>query len=211
MKLLLKKNLYILILSPVIVNFLFKFIFEKYELNLLGIYDFFSSLLIFFFLFTIGYNFKLLNKNFSITLGIISFFISIYLFETLGLFIFDNINLSLSFYICSFIWFIYFLVSLEKKLFAFAGLGFNKKFFDQLQSENLNITAVKEFPDHHKYSVDDIFQLLDEANKNDAYLVTTEKDHMRIPREFKSSVGIIYGKIILNDDLNIADTIEKYF
>ena len=100
---------------------------------------------------------------------------------------------------------------IEKKLFAFAGLGFNKKFFDQLQSENLNITAVKEFPDHHNYSVDDIFQLLDEANKNDAYLVTTEKDHMRIPREFKSSVGIIYGKIILNDDLNIADTIEKYF
>ena len=100
---------------------------------------------------------------------------------------------------------------IEKKLFAFAGLGFNKKFFDQLKSENLNIIAVKEFPDHHKYSVDDIFQLLDEANKNDAYLVTTEKDHMRIPREFKSSVGIIYGKIILNDDLNIADTIEKYF
>ena len=100
---------------------------------------------------------------------------------------------------------------IEKKLFAFAGLGFNKKFFDQLKSENLNIIAVKEFPDHHKYSVDDIFKLLDEANKNDSYLVTTEKDHMRIPREFKSSVGIIYGKIILNDDLNIADTIEKYF
>ena len=100
---------------------------------------------------------------------------------------------------------------IEKKLFAFAGLGFNKKFFDQLKSENLNIIAVKEFPDHHKYSVDDIFKLLDEANKNDSYLITTEKDHMRIPREFKSSVGIIYGKIILNDDLNIADTIEKYF
>ena len=99
---------------------------------------------------------------------------------------------------------------IEKKLFAFAGLGFNKKFFDQLKSENLNIIAVKEFPDHHKYSVDDIFKLLDEANKNDSYLITTEKDHMRIPREFKSSVGIIYGKIILSDDLNIADTIEKY-
>ncbi len=98
----------------------------------------------------------------------------------------------------------------EKKLIAFAGLGFNKKFFDQLKSENLNLTAFKEFPDHHKYSVDDLFQLLDEANKNDAYLITTEKDHMRIPKEFKSSVGIIYGKMILNDDLNIADKIEKY-
>lgn len=142
----LKKNLYILILSPVIINFLVKFIFEKYEVNLLGSYDFFSSLLTFLFLFTIGFNFKSLNKNFSITLGIISYFISIYLFETLGLFVFDNINLNLSFYICSFIWFVYFLVSLEKKLFAFFPLflylisNFYNNYFFDLLTKDVNIT-----------------------------------------------------------------------
>jgi len=146
MNLMLKKNLYILILSPVIVNFLIKFIFEKYEVNLLGSYDFFSSLLTFLFLFTIGFNFKSLNKNFSITLGIISYFISIYLFETLGLFVFDNINLNLSFYICSFIWFVYFLVSLEKKLFAFFPLflylisNFYNNYFFDLLTKDVNIT-----------------------------------------------------------------------
>mgnify|MGYP003350766329 CR=1 FL=1 len=51
----------------------------------------------------------------------------------------------------------------------FAGLGFNKKFFDQLYNEGLDITLTKEFPDHHKYSQDDMFTLLDEANKNDNY------------------------------------------
>ena len=84
----------------------------------------------------------------------------------------------------------------EKKLIAFAGLGFNKKFFDQLKSENLNLVLTKEFPDHHQYTIDDIFLLLDQANKNDAFLVTTEKDHVRIPNEFKSSVGIIYLSLI---------------
>ena len=98
----------------------------------------------------------------------------------------------------------------DKKLMPFAGLGFNKKFFDQLYNEGLNITLTKEFPDHHQYSQDDMFTLLDEANKNDSFLVTTEKDHLRIPNEFKSSVGIIYGKMVSNNQNDLASEIEKY-
>ena len=99
----------------------------------------------------------------------------------------------------------------EKKLIAFAGLGFNKKFFDQLNDENLNIVQYKEFPDHHQYSIDDMYSLLDIANKNDAFLVTTEKDHIRIPNEFKSSIGIINGKIKSNNQIDLVNEIEKYF
>ena len=98
----------------------------------------------------------------------------------------------------------------DKKLMPFAGLGFNKKFFDQLYNEGLDITLTKEFPDHHQYSQDDLFTLLDEANKNDSFLVTTEKDHLRIPNEFKSSVGIIYGKMASNNQTDLASEIEKY-
>ena len=98
----------------------------------------------------------------------------------------------------------------DKRLMPFAGLGFNKKFFDQLYNEGLDITLTKEFPDHHQYSQDDMYNLLDEANKNDSFLVTTEKDHLRIPNEFKSSVGIIYGKMISNNQTNLTSEIEKY-
>ena len=98
----------------------------------------------------------------------------------------------------------------ERKLIAFAGLGFNKKFFEQLQNENLNLVKLKDFPDHHQYTVDDMFMLLDEANKKDAFLITTEKDHTRIPSEFKSSVGIIHGKIISENQIQLANEIEKY-
>ena len=98
----------------------------------------------------------------------------------------------------------------DKRLMPFAGLGFNKKFFDQLYNEGLDIILTKEFPDHHQYSQDDMYTLLDEANKNDSFLVTTEKDHLRIPNEFKSSVGIIYGKMISNNQTNLTSEIEKY-
>ena len=91
---------------------------------------------------------------------------------------------------------------------SFCGLGFNKKFFDQLKSENLNLVLTKEFPDHHQYTVDDIFLLLDQANKNDAFLITT-KNHVRIPNEFKSSVGIIHGEIVSDNDKFI--TVKNIF
>ena len=98
----------------------------------------------------------------------------------------------------------------DKRLIPFSGLGFNKKFFDQLYNEGLDITLTKEFPDHHQYSQDDMFALLDQANKNESFLVTTEKDHLRIPNEFKSSVGIIFGKMTSEDQTNLASEIEKY-
>jgi tetraacyldisaccharide 4'-kinase len=98
----------------------------------------------------------------------------------------------------------------DKKVMPFAGLGFNKKFFDQLYKEGLDITAIKEFPDHHHYTKDDMFNLLDEANKHDSFLVTTEKDHLRIPKEFKSSVGIIYGEMVSNNQTDLVSEIEKY-
>tara|TARA_E500000178_G_scaffold74780_1_gene72627 strand:- start:394 stop:1353 length:960 start_codon:yes stop_codon:yes gene_type:complete len=98
----------------------------------------------------------------------------------------------------------------DKRLMPFAGLGFNKKFFNQLYNEGLDITITKEFPDHHQYTQDDMFTLLDEANKNDSFLVTSEKDHLRIPNEFKGSVGIIFGKMKSNDQTNLASEIEKF-
>ncbi len=98
----------------------------------------------------------------------------------------------------------------DKKLMPFAGLGFNKKFFNQLYNEGLDISLTKEFPDHHQYSQDDMFALLDEANRNDSFLVTTEKDHLRIPNEFKSSVGIVYGKMVSNNKTDLASEIEKF-
>ena len=67
----------------------------------------------------------------------------------------------------------------------FAGLGFNKKFFDQLYNQGLDIALTKEFPDHHHYSQDDMFTLLDEANKNDAFLLLLKKIILEFQKNLK--------------------------
>jgi|TARA_B110000093_G_C12913013_1_gene385627 tetraacyldisaccharide 4'-kinase len=95
---------------------------------------------------------------------------------------------------------------LEKKILAFAGLGFNRKFFDQLSDYGFNLVKIIDFPDHHKYSIQDIYSLLDQANSLDAHLMTTEKDHIRIPIDFKESVNFIKGQIeIDNEDALIRE------
>jgi len=98
---------------------------------------------------------------------------------------------------------------LQKKIIAFAGLGFNKKFFDQLGNYGFNILKTIEYPDHHKYSNEDIYSLLEKANSLDAHLITTEKDHIRIPDDFKKSISFIKGQIIVNNEVDLIKEFQK--
>ena len=98
---------------------------------------------------------------------------------------------------------------LDQKIIAFAGLGFNKKFFDQLNNYGFEVLKTIDFPDHHQYSIEDIYTLLDQANSLDAHLLTTEKDHIRIPNEFKKTIKFIKGKIKVNNENNLIEEFKK--
>ena len=67
----------------------------------------------------------------------------------------------------------------NKKLFAFAGIGNPNNFFDLLKENNLDVIKNISFPDHYKFSKNEINQMVDEAEKNNFELVTTEKDFYR--------------------------------
>ena len=98
---------------------------------------------------------------------------------------------------------------LEKKVIAFAGLGFNKKFFNQLDNYGFEIVKKVDFPDHHKYSIEDIYSLLDVANSLDAHLITTEKDYIRIPGDFQKSINFIKGQIEINNENELIEEFKK--
>lgn len=71
-----------------------------------------------------------------------------------------------------------------ERLFAFAGIGYPKKFFDSVSG----IVAKKCFADHYQYTDKDIENLLDAAAKNNAKLVTTEKDWVRLPPKAREKI-----------------------
>jgi tetraacyldisaccharide 4'-kinase len=66
------------------------------------------------------------------------------------------------------------------KFIAFAGIGRPEKFFSTLRDLGVILSETKSFPDHHSFSDKDAQELLDLADRENARLITTEKDAVRL-------------------------------
>lgn len=73
-------------------------------------------------------------------------------------------------------------ISLDKtkNYFAFSGIGNPGRFFDTLKNYGLKLSGTKIYPDHHKYSEEELEFLKEEAGKHNATLITTRKDYIKI-------------------------------
>ncbi|MGZ7077901.1 MAG: tetraacyldisaccharide 4'-kinase [Thermoanaerobaculia bacterium] len=66
-------------------------------------------------------------------------------------------------------------------VFAFAGLADNEQFFEMLRHAEIELTAVRAFPDHHRYSPLEMEAIREAATFSGAdTIVTTEKDAVKI-------------------------------
>ncbi|MFW6413034.1 MAG: tetraacyldisaccharide 4'-kinase, partial [Oceanicaulis sp.] len=74
-------------------------------------------------------------------------------------------------------------------LLAFAGIGRPQKFYDALKAAGAELAETASFPDHHAYTRAEIAELADLASAHGATLVTTEKDHVRLPGEYRGGVA----------------------
>jgi tetraacyldisaccharide 4'-kinase len=83
---------------------------------------------------------------------------------------------------------------LKKRIVAFCGIGYPDKFFNSLV--NFEVMERVIFPDHYPFSSDDLEKLHLKAKHFDAQLVTTEKDFMRIPPEYRNSIATVPVRII---------------
>ena len=68
----------------------------------------------------------------------------------------------------------------NKKIIAFAGIGFPNKFYHLLKKMNFNVLETKDFPDHHMYKKNELNLLVHKSKLLNATLVTTEKDYVKI-------------------------------
>jgi tetraacyldisaccharide 4'-kinase len=79
--------------------------------------------------------------------------------------------------------------SKNTRIFAFAGIGYPKKFFKALDG----IVGHRAFGDHYQYTDDDIAELKKVAVRKKAKLVTTEKDWVRLPIDVRNDIK--YAKL----------------
>lgn len=73
-------------------------------------------------------------------------------------------------------------------LLAFAGIGRPQKFYDALAAAGGEIAETSSFPDHHPFNARELARLADLAEAHRATLVTTEKDWVRLPDEWRAKI-----------------------
>jgi len=83
-----------------------------------------------------------------------------------------------------------------KKIAAFCGIGSPESFSESLSNLGAEVVVFKPFPDHHSYSSNDINAILLEATEEGAeYIVTTEKDSVKLSKNISATVPFLFVSI----------------
>ncbi len=95
----------------------------------------------------------------------------------------------------------------SNRVIAFCGLGFPQKFYKTLQDLEVDLIAIKSFPDHYRYQKEDLVRLQKMANENHAVLVTTQKDKVKIPSSWHIQLHVLDISIQFEDSEGIYEFI----
>jgi len=97
----------------------------------------------------------------------------------------------------------------KKKVISFAGIGNPNNFFDLLKKNGANILEEISFPDHYNYTNKDLENLIKKAKGIDALLLTTEKDYMRISKDYKNDIKYVKVKIKIDNKEDFIEEVKK--
>ncbi|MDD0854092.1 tetraacyldisaccharide 4'-kinase [Halobacteriovorax sp. GB3] len=85
----------------------------------------------------------------------------------------------------------------EKRVICVSGIASPLSFYSLVDSLGADIIHRESFPDHHYFKPEEISRLLDLAEKEDALILTTEKDIVKI-RRVSDNERIVYLEIKVN-------------
>ncbi len=94
---------------------------------------------------------------------------------------------------------------LNQKFVAFCGLANPAKFFATLKENQIPIVQEIVFPDHYLFENKDMENLISIAQKLDAHLITTEKDWVRLRKEYRPLVISFPVVLQWQDESQVAE------
>jgi len=97
----------------------------------------------------------------------------------------------------------------NNKVIAFAGIGNPENFFNLLKDNKIDLIEKIKFPDHHKYSENELENLFNKAKKNNAVLLTTEKDYFRIGESYKQDINCLKIEVEIENRKQFIEEIKK--
>ena len=90
---------------------------------------------------------------------------------------------------------------------AFAGIGRPNRFFFTLRNAGANLVHQLAFADHHPYTEADLTRLQEDATRLGATLMTTKKDWVRLPSEWRERVSFLPVTLDLDHEDKLLDKV----
>ena len=87
-----------------------------------------------------------------------------------------------------------------RKVVAFAGIGRPAKFFRTIEHCGGTVAEAYAFPDHHPYHVNELSELQRAASAQNAILLTTAKDFVRLPLHFRDQLAVLNMDVAWEDE-----------
>ena len=96
------------------------------------------------------------------------------------------------------------------RLVAFAGIGHPAKFFAALRRLGAELVMAQPFADHHRYRKAEVARLRERAVREDARLVTTAKDWVRLPPSWRAGIEVIEVEIRWQDSAALDRLLSRF-
>jgi len=95
-----------------------------------------------------------------------------------------------------------------QRVVAFAGIGRPDKFQRSLTDAGAEILEFHPFADHHFFTDSELRSLVDQAQRSNSALVTTEKDWVRLPPSWRKQVSSMPIELVWRDDDAVGRLLE---
>jgi len=94
---------------------------------------------------------------------------------------------------------------------AFAGIARPEKFFETLTALGVEVLEAHRFADHHQFDAAEIMHLVEGAAAKGARLLTTAKDHVRLPAEARAMVEVLEVELEFKHPELIGQLLQRLF
>ena len=98
---------------------------------------------------------------------------------------------------------------LNSKYLIFSGIGNPSDFKDILLENKFDVRKELKFSDHYKYSLNDFEKIIINAKNENLKILTTEKDYMKIPEEFKKEIDFIAIDLIIQNEEKFIELLNN--